>query len=56
MAGLGVGFFSDREEIAGLLSAKERFIPSMNEDERSARLGGWRRAVAACRKFSEGEE
>ena len=56
LAGLGVGFFESREEITGLLTVRERFEPQITEDERKAGLDGWRRAVAACRKFSESEE
>ncbi|MBQ5801216.1 MAG: glycerol kinase GlpK [Clostridia bacterium] len=56
LAGLGVGFYADREELLQLVSEKETFLPSMEEKERRTRLDGWRRAVAACRKFSESEE
>ncbi len=56
LAGLAVGFFTDREELKALLSAGESFEPCMREDERKVRLSGWRRAIEACRKFSEGEE
>lgn len=56
LAGLAVGFFSGREELRGLLSERKRFEPSMEESDRMACLGGWHRAVAACRKFSESEE
>jgi glycerol kinase len=56
LAGLAVGFFADRSEIKGLATASRRFEPTMDERERKARLSGWHRAVAACRKFSESEE
>ena len=56
LAGLAVGFFADREELKGLTGAKRSFEPRMSEDERKVRLGGWHRAVSACRKFSESEE
>ena len=56
LAGLAVGFFADRKELLGLLETRRSFEPSMNENERTKRLDGWHRAVAACRKFSEGEE
>lgn len=55
LAGLAVGFFADREELKSLAAASRSFEPCMAEDERTARLDGWHRAVAACRKFSEGE-
>ncbi len=56
LAGLAVGFFADRSELKGLATARRRFEPTMDEREREARLLGWHRAVAACRKFSESEE
>ena len=56
LAGLAVGFFADRSEIKALATASRRFEPTMDECERKARLSGWHRAVAACRKFSESEE
>ena len=55
LAGLAVGFYKRRGELRGLLADGVRFKPQMPEDERLAALAGWRRAVAACRKFSEGE-
>lgn len=56
LAGLAVGFFADRGELLGLSATKKKFEPSMSENERKARLCGWHRAIAACRKFSESEE
>lgn len=56
LAGLAVGFFADREELKRLAVVGKSFEPCMNGDERKTRLSGWRRAVAACRKFSESEE
>ena len=56
LAGLGVGFYSDRDELCGLIETKCSFEPLMSEDDRIASLDGWHRAVAACRKFSESEE
>lgn len=56
LAGLAVGFFADREELRQLLTARKSFAPCMPGDERKARLAGWHRALAACRKFSESED
>ena len=55
LAGLAVGFYKRRGELRGLLAEGTLFEPQMPEGERLAALAGWRRAVAACRKFSEGE-
>lgn len=56
LAGLAVGFFADRNELKGLLATRKSFEPCMQESERIARLDGWHRALAACRKFSGSEE
>ena len=56
LAGLAVGFFVDREELKGLVATRKSFEPCIEAAERDMRLDGWHRAVAACRKFSEGEE
>lgn len=56
LAGLAVGFFGSREELIKLSGSGKSFDPCMDEAERTSRLAGWHRAVAACRKFSESEE
>ncbi len=48
LAGLAVGFFESREELASKCSTALRFTPSMPEDDRARRLDGWHRAVRAC--------
>ena len=55
LAGLAVGFFADRNELKGLVFAKDRFEPTMRESERISRLNGWHRAIEACRIFSKEE-
>lgn len=55
LAGLSVGFFTDREELKRLVASGKRFEPAMKADDRQRHLDGWHRAVAACRKFSETE-
>ena len=56
LAGLAVGFFESREEIYALASTGKIFISNIDSEERQKALGGWRRAVRACRAFTEGEE
>jgi glycerol kinase len=52
LAGLGVGFFENREALISLLtSGGETFTPRMQETERARLLEGWARAVNACRTF-----
>ena len=49
LAGLAVGFFSDREEIGKKLQSGKEFAPEMAASEREKLLGGWHDAVkAAC--------
>jgi glycerol kinase len=45
LAGLGVGFWKDAEEIAALWSRERVFEPRMARAEAAERLGEWRRAV-----------
>ena len=56
LAGLAVGFFKSREDIRRRLGESRVFTPEMREEERSAHRRGWRRAVKACRAFSEEDE
>ncbi len=53
MAGLTVGFWNDRGELAENWALDREFIPSMSEDERSERMAGWRKAVECARAWSE---
>ncbi|MBM7606668.1 glycerol kinase [Metabacillus crassostreae] len=51
LAGLAVGFWQDRNEIAKKWKVEKSFDPSMNEDERSQLYEGWQRAVHATMSF-----
>ena len=55
LAGLAVGFFQSREEIAAKLGDGKRFVPLMDDAERDHIIRGWHRAVKACRVFAEEE-
>ncbi len=55
LAGLAVGFFESREEILQKISVGEVFLPQTRAEERCALMGGWHRAVRACRAFGESE-
>ncbi len=46
LAGLAVGYWKDREEIARNWAAERRFAPEMEKDRREELYAGWRRAVA----------
>ena len=56
LAGLAVGFFKDREELSKLSGVGKAFAPEISEEDRKKALDGWRRAIKACRVFTETEE
>lgn len=56
LAGLAVGFFESRDELKRLSSENRRFTPKIDAKTRQKALGGWKRAVKACRVFTEMEE
>ncbi|TXC81848.1 glycerol kinase GlpK [Metabacillus litoralis] len=51
LAGLAVGFWQDRNEIANKWKVETSFDPSMGEEERSQLYEGWQRAVHATMSF-----
>lgn len=55
LAGLAVGFFESRDELKRLVGESKRFKPEMSADDRNKALVGWRKAVRACRIFTEEE-
>ncbi|TFW06223.1 glycerol kinase GlpK [Oxalobacteraceae bacterium OM1] len=56
LAGLGVGFWKSKEEIAAQWQIERRFEPAMSNDERAARLADWRRAVERARAWAAHED
>ena len=53
LAGLTLGFYKSREEIAALPTNMEFFEPKMAAEEREARLYGWHKAVDAALYWAE---
>lgn len=53
LAGLAVGYWTDRDEIARTWGAERVFSPVMGEGERRALYAGWRRAVERSRAWVE---
>ena len=54
LAGLGVGFYKNREELSSLsFTGSAVFKPNINETEREDGISKWHKAVRACRTFSE---
>ncbi|MDQ7970529.1 MAG: glycerol kinase GlpK [Oxalicibacterium faecigallinarum] len=56
LAGLGVGFWQDADEIAGFWQVDRCFEPRMSVDERSSRLSIWHRAVERSRGWDSPSE
>ncbi len=51
LAGLAVGFWSDRAELAAGAGKGTRFEPSMPAAQRDALYAGWKRAVERSREW-----
>ncbi|PYS79294.1 MAG: glycerol kinase [Acidobacteria bacterium] len=56
LAGLAVGFWRDREEVAARWKVARRYEPRMKEDERERLHRRWLRAVARARDWEREEE
>lgn len=56
LAGLAVGFFKDREEIKSKIGSGASFYPEVDENTRLVGIEGWKRAVRACRAFTQEED
>ena len=54
LAGLGVGFWKSREEIAAQWQVARVFEPNMGEDQRETLYAGWKRAVKRSLGWAEG--
>lgn len=53
LAGLAVGFWSSKEEIAAQWQIQRRFEPKMSVDERTQRLTLWHRAIERAKAWTE---
>ncbi|MBE6530126.1 MAG: glycerol kinase GlpK [Ruminococcaceae bacterium] len=53
LAGLGVGFYSDLDEIRACWSAERTFEPQMSAEKREVLLRGWHRAVERSLGWAE---
>lgn len=54
LAGLAVGFWSDRQQLDAARGSHQRFEPRLGEAEREALYGGWLRAVERSRDWIRG--
>ena len=50
LAGLAVGFFSNREELKAINRIKDVFYSSIDQSLRENLLDGWGKAIEACKK------
>lgn len=53
LAGLAVGFWKDRDEVASHWREDRRFTPKMPDDKREALYAGWKRAVERTRDWAK---
>lgn len=51
LAGLAVGYWGSREDIAAQWQLERRFEPQMTDDKRTALYEGWKKAVRAAMMF-----
>ena len=52
LAGLAVGFWKDLEEIKANWAVDREFTPQISQQDRTARICGWKKAVAATQSWS----
>jgi glycerol kinase len=52
LAGLGVGFWRDQQEIARQWAPSHRFEPAMSADQRAEQMTAWHRAVERARGWA----
>ncbi|RMF88468.1 MAG: glycerol kinase [Nitrospinota bacterium] len=52
LAGLGVGYWKDQEEIAQLWQEERRFLPQMDDRERERLYQGWQKAVERAKAWA----
>ncbi|HZO84407.1 MAG TPA: glycerol kinase GlpK [Verrucomicrobiae bacterium] len=53
LAGLAVGLWKDKKELASLWRAEQRFEPTMPAKKRDALLNDWKRAVERAKKWEQ---
>ncbi|SDQ60030.1 glycerol kinase GlpK [Pseudoxanthomonas sp. CF125] len=56
LAGLAVGFWESREQIAQQRQVERTFVPEMGAERREKLYAGWKRAVEATMVFGVGED
>ena len=56
LAGLGVGFWESRDQIAQQRQVERTFVPEMGAERREKLYAGWKRAVEATLVFGGGDD
>ena len=56
LAGLAVGFWQDKAEIAAIWKVDRAFQPAMPQETREAKYQGWTRAVERARRWEDAED
>jgi len=51
LAGLAVGYWSDKDEIAKKWNVDKTFTPAMEEEDRNSKYAGWKKAVNRALKW-----
>ena len=51
LAGLAVGFWKTRQEIAALWATQRTFVPVMSANEAGTRIAAWRHAVERTKNW-----
>jgi glycerol kinase len=52
LAGLAVGFWKDREDVARNWREDRRFLPAMSEEKRNEMYAGWQKAVERAKGWA----
>jgi glycerol kinase len=55
LAGLAVGFWKDRSEIARQWKPSHRFLPKMKSAARSRLIAAWTRALSRAKQWEQAE-
>lgn len=53
LAGLAVGFWTEKEEVSKQLKKQQTFTQQLSEDKREELYNGWKKAVAATREYKK---
>lgn len=55
LAGLAVGYYDSLDDIKGNAQVDKVFEPSIEQDERNARIKGWKKAVKSAFSWAKDE-